>query len=290
MPVVRKPLQTCGHADREPRRKRLVRTGRIVDDTAAVHAKKRPGGAGTGRAEVWSAMFLGPADQRRGNAVGPPNPILGPAPTARTHEIGQDFANRRRGDDGRTRPGKAIGHSGTKSRNDHPWPKLSNPEFRSLEQSEPDHVSVAAEFVRNRCAEIGELRRQDAAHIFDHDCGRANLINKSQKIRKQVAVVLGAKLLSGNREGRARQAPRKEIGAAVARPVKAAHIGLGAIWNPPLRSVAAQGGPAIRVRLDKRKVLKTGRLEAQRLTTGASTDFDRCQGKHRHAASPELCA
>jgi hypothetical protein len=92
-----------------------------------------------------------------------------------------------------------------------PWTELRNAVVGSLEKPPRGLVIQRAKRALYACTVTGELRRKKPPDVLQHDGAWSALRDKPNRLRKEVAFVVSAKLFSGYREGRAWNASSKKV-------------------------------------------------------------------------------
>src|SRR5215469_11340031 len=109
----------------------------------------------------------------------------------------------------------------------------------------------------------------EAADVLQQDRTRADLVDQPQRLREQVTLVVLAKLLAGDGEGRAGHTPGDQVDAGVGAAVHVGHVALDDLPLP----VVAEGLAGIGVDLDHGLMNETSLFQAQRLTARARADL-----------------
>jgi hypothetical protein len=124
----------------------------------------------------------------------------------------------------------------------------------------------------------GEPRLGEPRDVLQHYCGRLTLLDKTQRLREQVTLVVSAELPARNRERGARNAAGKEVNTVVGTAIELANVPLDDL--PHVLSVQAQCFASIRIDLNSRGMGESCVLQSQRLTAGSGANFETGQLMH----------
>jgi hypothetical protein len=182
-------------------------------------------------------MLLRSANQRRRNSRRLGCPLFSPRPTSRCHQIAQGTSNAWAFFRSWDWPSETLGKSRRKAYDHHTGPKLGQTKIGCLKQLEVDLISKTRKVPCQRCSECTEPRVKKATDIFNQHSRRSDFINQTQEVRKQVTVVLRAKLFPGNRKWGAWQTSTQQVNAAEWFSVDDTQISLIARQNVPPRTV-----------------------------------------------------
>src|SRR5580698_7295249 len=115
--------------------------GRLVGHTDAVDPQQLPRLARPGRAQIWAAVLLAAADDRRRDAPGPVPPAVRSRPAARAHQVVQRLADGRWRARRRLRPPEPA-RPGVQHGHEHePGPELRNLVLAGLHNVPPGLVA-----------------------------------------------------------------------------------------------------------------------------------------------------
>ena len=126
-----------------------------------------------------------------------------------------------------------------------------------------------------------ELRREDAAHVLDHDGARTTFGSEAERLGEEVALVVGAELLARDGERRTGHTAREQVDLA---PVRLGRELMNVTFDDvPPGSVRAQRLASRMLELDERDVVEPRLLETERLSTRTGTYLYRLQS-HSHTS------
>jgi hypothetical protein len=217
-------------------------------------------------------MLFRAADQSWRDAARLLAPTIRAAPAVGFHQWVQQFTHSGRLGLQRIRPGKMLRQILADADEHHARAELGHAVIRRVQQPPTRRVTQLAKLLFDFRPIIAEHRVEQPPHIFQHHRLRANFIDQAQSFGKQIALVIGAKLLARFGKGRTGDATRQQIHALVRATVKIPQI---AFDNVPARPVQPQRGAGRRFDLHQPRVIETGALQPQRLPTSPSADFQR---------------
>jgi hypothetical protein len=130
------------------------------------------------------------------------------------------------------------------------------------------------EKIENSCSIASEAPAGETADILEEKRLRLHSLEQMYGEEEQVPFVRGPELLAGDRERRARDAAREQVGPVVLSGVEHRVIRDVTFDNVPGRTVRSKGVAGVGIDLDSGEVLEPRLLEAERLTTCAGADLN----------------
>jgi hypothetical protein len=130
------------------------------------------------------------------------------------------------------------------------WPQLRHVVAARLKQLPVGHIAKMSQLVKDRAPVVGKLGAKKVPHVLDHHRARGAFRDDTERLREEVAVVLGTEPPAGSREWRTRNAPGHEVDVLVADRAEVLQIRLSDGVLPP--SDGSKGLTGVVVVLDER--------------------------------------